>query len=166
MAYAYEEAFGNYVHRPGLRFIKNGRLDPENVTSTYFEQAAKMADSIGADYDEYVKAQFYWIHRWFGRPCKPHELRGRGGKFPAIRRWREFKKLEDGPDVSSSVTHIASISKEELDKINKDRLEQLMKLWGMDVAECLITFVPEGIFDEQWLSSNSCYQKLKRLGRI
>lgn len=166
MAYAYEEAFGEYVHRPGLKFIKNGRLDPENVTSSFFAQAARLADSVKADYDEFVRAQFYWIHKWFGRPCRPHELRGKGGKFPAVNRWREYRKLGNMASVSSSVTYTATVSEEELDKINKGRLEHLMELWGLDEDQCLIAFVPEGIFDEQWLLGNSSYQRLRRINKL
>jgi hypothetical protein len=69
--------------------------------------------------------------------------------------------------VSSSVTYVAAaISKEELDKINKDRMQHLMGIWGMDEDQCLIAFVPEGIFDEQWLATNNHYQKLKREGHL
>jgi hypothetical protein len=170
MAYAYEAVFSEYHHKPAMKFIKDGKVDPKKRSATYFRQAAELADSVRADYETFVRAQFYWMHEWFGRECKTHELRGRFGGFPAVDRYRQYRKLVAKKEISGRVSAtslgVAHISDRELDTINEKRLNRLMRLWDMDEEEVLIAFSTEGIFDEEWLSENEVYQRLSEEGRL
>jgi len=170
MAYAFEEVFSEYHHKPAMKFIKDGRTDPKKRSTTYFRQAAELADSVKADYETFVRAQFYWMHEWFARECKTHELRGRFGGFPAVERYEQYCKLvakkEIPAQVSATSLGVATITDQELDTINAKRLERLMRLWEMDEEQVLIAFAEEGIFDDEWLSENATYLNLVSEGRL
>lgn len=170
MAYAYEEVFSEYHHKPAMKFIKNGRVDHTKRSTAYFQQAATLADSVKADYETFVRAQFYWMHEWFGRECKTHELRGRFGGFPAVDRYKQYQKLvKDGTisgKVSATSLGVATITDQELDKINEARLERLMRLWEMDEEGVLIAFSAEGIFDDEWLAENETFLNLVAEGKL
>ena len=162
MAYAYEEVLGRYSHRPTLNFIKS--WDPDHRNSSYFRIAASHADQLGADYEEFVWAQFYFIHTWYGRATKPHELRSK----TSIERYGDFKKLvADGTTsgrVFSSVIPSKGLDKDQIDKINQGRLVKLMRVWELPAEEVFIKF--EDIFDTKWLKRNALYKQLKREGRV
>lgn len=154
MAYAYEEILGEYLHKT-ICYIKRGKLDPKNRTTPMFKQAALLANQNKADYTDWVRAQFYWIHKWFGRKCLPFELRGTSGRFPANERYRVWKQMvrkgEISPTTSSIVLEAPILYPEEKHKANMKRLQKLMKIHDCSEQQILDTFENEGIFDLDWL---------------
>jgi hypothetical protein len=170
MAYAFEEALADYHYRPTMKFIKNRTLDPSKKSTQYFTQAARLATAAGADFGDFVRAQFYWFHVWFGRDCRTHELRSKKGTFSAIERYRQWMKLRGEGKVPSKVTatsvSLATPSDQEVDKINLIRLDRLCELWDLDPRRAIIAFAPEGIFDQDWLDRNPTYRQLRAEGRL
>jgi len=171
MALAYEAVLGEYRLKPTLRWVnRHSELDPESRVYKALLEASKIADEIKAPYEDFCRAQFFWIHRTQRRAAKPYELRGRTGAFPAKERYKEYRKRVDSGEISASVESRvifnAKITDQELDRINKTRLERLMLDWGLDERQCIERFAPVGIFDTRWLIHNSVFNELKRLGRI
>lgn len=171
MALAYETVLGEYRLKPTLRWVnRHSDLDPESRVYKALLEAAKIADEIKAPYEDFCRAQFYWVHRTQKRAAKPFELRGRTSAFPAKERYDEYKRRVESGEipavVESKVIRTAVITDQELDRINKTRLERLMLEWGLDEAQCIERFAPVGIFDTRWLIHNSVFNELKRLGRI
>lgn len=170
MAYAYEQVLGEYTHRPALKFIKN--WDPEHINAKYFGQAAKIADQLEAPYLDFVWAQFYWFHRWFGREAKPYELRsgrrgGAGSSVTAQDRYTRWVKLTRG---SSDVGRVyssqipAMVCSKKLDTLNQKRLTRIMTKWEVDEEEAIARFHP--LFDENWLKKNPTYRRLRKEGHL
>lgn len=170
MAYAFEEALADYHYRPTMKFIKNRALDPTKKSTQYFTQAAKLATAVCADFGDFVRAQFYWFHIWFGRDCRTHELRSKKGTFSAVERYRQYMRLrEEGkapPKVTATSIGLVETTDQEVDKINEIRLERLSELWELDAEHILLAFAPEGIFDDSWLQKNEVFQRLRRAGRL
>jgi len=170
MAYAFEEALANYHYRPTMKFIKNRSLDPAKKSTQFFSQAARLATAVCADFGDFVRAQFYWFHMWFGRDCRTHELRSKKGTFSAVERYRQYMRLLEEGKVPSKVTAtsigLVKTTDQEVDKINEIRLERLSELWELDTEHTLLAFAPEGIFDDSWLQKNEVFQRLRTAGRL
>jgi hypothetical protein len=166
MAYAYEEVLGLYIHKPALNFIK--KWDPHHRNSNYFRLAAERADSVGADHTEFVWAQFYFMHTWYGREARPHELRSKA----AIERWENYTQLKADGTISgegkvySSALPTKKMSWNTIDKINNGRLVKLMRVWNLSAEEVIINFADTEVFDEKWLKKNPIYLQLKSEGRV
>lgn len=157
MGYAYEAMLGLYLHRPALKYFVRDKKSAK-VTTTFFLKAAKLADQLRVDYAVYVRAQFYWFDMWFHRSPRVFELSGESGRFPASRRVTEYQKLKRegkvNKDISSPVMPkkpADNIDLEVLDKINRQRLNQLCDVHGLTEGECLDTYGPAGLFDLRWL---------------
>jgi hypothetical protein len=173
MAQAYESVLGEYLHRPGLRYlgVSGAKLDPKRQrANTMFESAARLADEEGANYEDWVRAQFYWIHQWFGRPAKLYELQGQKGQRPAKYRYNEWLSIVGRGagvtgKVSSIVQETATVGESEVDKINKKRLERLMEAYDLSEEDALVAFAPEGVFDPEWLSVHPPYLALREAGK-
>lgn len=171
MAQAYEMVLGEYLHHPTLSYFKGADLDPKMRTTAQFTEAAKMADEVGADYEKWVRAQFYWIHEWYGRFCKVYELRGKKGRRPAKDRYKEWLSIVEKQEgvtgkVASIVQKAPKIETSKVDKINETRLRRLMQAYDQTEEEILLAFSDEGIFDHDWLKTNSTYTRLLEAGKI
>jgi hypothetical protein len=164
MGYAYETVLGYYRHCPTLQYFKMGEdRGFRNSTITFLFKAAVMADKSKAGYRQWVEAQFYWFHKWFKRPPKVHELSGQSGKFPAPRRYKDFVKLQQHGKAqvpSSDVLPRERASKDSIDKINEERLQQLCSAWGRSEKEIIEQFALSGIFDMAWLKRNVIFKRL------
>lgn len=166
MAYVYEEMLGIYLHKPTLKYIK-GKVDPNHRSYGHFARAVDIAQDCGADFCDYVQAQFYWFDKWFNRAPKPWELAGVKTKFPAPNRYREYLKLRASQHVPThvkSVARRAKIDPKKLDKINESRLAELQRNWGISEEEAFIRFARPGVgyFDVAWLRKHPTYQRLRR----
>lgn len=170
MAYAYESVLGEYSHNPALRYLKGGKLDPANPTTKCFGQAAIIADHLNADYEDYVWAQFYWMHTWFGRECADHELRGRKGQIPAAERYMTYMDLVAKGEISRKVYALPVVESRtpivNLDRINEKRLDRLMRVWKLTEEEVYLRFAADGVFDHPWLLKRPAYRSLKSQGRL
>jgi hypothetical protein len=167
LGFSYEKVLGEYTHRPTLKYFK--RIGEEGIhprTMGYLRKAASIAESHGVDVETFVRAQFYWFHTWFRRPPKIWEMCSVNGKFPATRRVVEYLKLKNDKRVFSSSLPSKKIDSEKLDKINRERLEQLSKTWGKSHTEILMMFGPAGVFDVEWLADQPVWQKLTHKGKI
>ena len=162
MGFAYEAVLGRYKHCPTLQYFKLGKDGFRSRTITFLFKAATLADTANVSYTTWVESQFYWFHKWFRRPPKIQELSGQGGKFPASRRYQDFTKLQLQGQVTSDKLPREPTSKEELDKINAERLQQLCGAWGLSEIEIIAQFGQSGIFDAAWLKRNAIFQQLKR----
>lgn len=160
MGYAYEAALANYRHRPAMQYFKLGEDGFRNRTITFLFKAAVLADAAEASYKEWVEAQFYWFHKWFKRPPKVQELSGQSGKFPAPKRYKDYLKLQRRGKVTSDVLPRIPVEREELDKINQERLQQLCTAWGRSEEEIMSQFALSGIFDMAWLKRNPIFKRL------
>ena len=110
------------------------------------------------DYPTYVRAQFYWFDLWFHRAPKIYELAGQRGKFPASLRLTQYLELNRlgkiGKDISSPnmpKKHNQVLDPQILDKINRQRLNQLCSVYQLTEEQCLEQFAPAGLFDLEWL---------------
>jgi hypothetical protein len=160
MGYAFEAELGYYLHKPTLQyFSKLGANGFTKSTLTMLSRAVTLAEKYNVDYQTYMKAQFYWFHKWFRRPPRLFEITGGKGKYPAERRLREYIELKPSEEVSSMVMPTTGIEKETLDKINEKRLEQLSEIWDKTEEEVLRLF--SEVFDPAWLKRNPVYQKLQ-----
>ena len=166
MAYAYEQVLGEYSLRPALKFIKT--WNPDHINSKYFRKAAEIADEIGADYEQFVWAQFYFMHKWFGRETKPYELRSTKGQLSACERHADYKKMLEAGEIDAKVyASTMPVSRTDLKKIaehNEKRLKRIMGKWNVDEEEAIRKFHP--IFDLQWLKKNTIYRRLKKAGNL
>lgn len=165
MAYVYEEVYLLYQHQPKLSEDSKRRLITDR-SRIAFQKAANLADSVGADYHTYVKAQFYWIHKWRGRACKIYEMHSESGKYSAVGRYKAYvehmnsgERMEE--DICRPYVKVASIKNSELYQANKDRMKRLKKVWGLDEEAILLAFFHEGVFDLDWLITNETYCRLK-----
>jgi len=170
MAYTYETALGEYLHRPTLRFVK-GAISTEYKSFEQFKRAALIADQLGCGYEVYVKAQFYWFDQWFKRAPKPYELSGLKTKFPAPERVREYMKLLNAGQVREVIRHISKrvkIDEKELMKANDQKLQQLMSAWHSSEEQILLKFARPGVayFDHAWLKKNRTWLRLRKEGRL
>jgi hypothetical protein len=166
MAYAYETVLGEYLLKPTLKFIKT--WDPGHINSKYFRKAAEIADEIGAPYEQFVWAQFHFMHKWFGREAKPYELRSTKGKLSACERHAEYKKLLKNGEIEAkcytSSFPLPEPDPKKLAKINQKRLNRIMTKWGVDEAGAIAKF--HSLFDLKWLKKNSTYRRLRKDGLL
>lgn len=68
--------------------------------------------------------------------------------------------------VETAELVVATVTDQELDKINKNRLERLMAVWGVDEEQCMERFAPAGLFDFRWLVKQAIFKKLKKEQRL
>lgn len=171
MAMAYETILGEYRLKPTLRWVNRySKLDPASRVYKTLKEAAEIADEIKVSYEDFCRAQFYWVHRRYRRPANPYELRGRTGDFPAKERYEEYKRRVDSGEIAakveSSVIQKSFVTDQELDRINQDRLERLMAAWNLNAEECIERFGPSGLFDFRWLTRNPIFKQLRKENRV
>lgn len=164
MGYAYEAVLGEYRHCSTLHYFTNlGEDGFKNRTITFLFKAATLADTAGATYRSWVEAQFYWFHKWFHRAPKVQELSGKSGRFPAERRYRDYVKLAErgkAEPPTSVVLPKEWASRDNIDKINEERLQQLCSAWGRTEEEIMEQFALSGIFDKTWLRRHPIFKRL------
>ena len=169
MAYAYEEMLGEYCHKP-ISYVRNGKLDLSKRSGQTFQSAANLADKYKADYVDWCRAQFYFIHQWYGRACKIYELRGEKGPYPAPKRYREWcqmvRKGAISPTVSSIILAAPSIDTDYQDRVNNKRLRRLMESYQKSEAEVFEAFSHQDIFDRSWLNKHPIFLSLKQKNKI
>lgn len=159
MGYAYEEMLGRYSHKPAMHYFnkKDVTKGQYSRTNIILLKAANIADRNSVTYPVYIRSQFYWFDLWFHRAPKIYEISGQSGKFPAEKRLIEFLKLEQENKVNKSITSVvmprSPVSEEVLDKINRQRLNQLCKVYHLTEEEALKQFAPVGLFDPAWLKT-------------
>jgi hypothetical protein len=167
LGFAYEKVLGEYIHQPSLRFFK--KIGTDGITPQtmgFLCKAASIAEHHEVDVETYVRAQFYWFHQWFRRPPKVRELCSVKGKFPATRRLTEYLKLTRDKRVFSVELPSGKLGHEELDRINRERLEELVETWGKTHTEILEMFAPAGVFDVEWLAQHPIWQRLAHKGKL
>jgi len=163
MGYAYEEMLGKYLHKPTMHYFnqKNVTKGQYSRTNIILLKAANIADKHSVTYPVYIRSQFYWFDLWFHRAPRIYEISGHSGKFPAEKRLTEFLKLEQENKVNKSITSVvmprSPVSEEVLDKINRQRLNQLCKVYQLTEEEALKQFAPVGLFDLAWLKTQPGY---------
>lgn len=164
MTYAFEQVYGEYIYKPDYYFGKStytscAGMPPRSREA--FERAVKKADIAKADYVDWVRAHFYWVHILYGRSCKIWELATKH----SITRYQEWKKLVDKGEISGKVTSIVlpatEIEETKVDQINKERLRRLMKAYDKTEAEIITAFANENIFDPEWLAEHPVIQTAK-----
>jgi hypothetical protein len=152
LGFAYEKVLGEYLHRPALRFFTQiGDYGITPQTMGFLKKAVAIAEDHKVDHETYVRSQFYWFHKWFKRNPKVREMCSVNGKFPAALRLTEFLKLTRDTRVSSVQLPSERIPVEKLDRINEERVEQLMEVWGNSRDDTIKLFGPTGVFDPEWL---------------
>ena len=183
MAFAYEEVLGDYLHKPSLTYFTNLR---KGGSLSYLSRAAVMAEEFGITYQEFIQAHFYWTTRWFNRQPHLRELCSEGKEFTITKsngkketktpkypaRWRvaEYLKLKEGGLLEewkkSVVIPSKKIDLEIVDRINRNRVEQLMKTWDMSEEDVFAQFALSGFFDTPWMKRQEVYKKLMKEGRL
>lgn len=156
LGFAYERALGEYLRKPALRYftrIGDRGIDPRTMTA--LRKALAISKEHDVDFETYVRAQFYWFHKWFRRAPKIFELCGANGRFSARKRLTEYLKLTGSPRVSSTELPPIETAPEVLDKINEKRVQQIQRIYGCSRQEILNVFGPEGVFDVGWLKRQS-----------
>ena len=166
LAYAYEACLSRYHHRM-ISYIKDGKL--KRGSGGHFSSAAKLAQELNADPNEFIEAQFYFMHKWYGKAPSTQQLKTKGGKWSADKRYVKWKLLQESGelmDFTSPVMPSVNPELEDILEINQSRLEKLMRQWNLTERECLLTFVPQHMFDEVWLSRNNTYKDILMKGEM
>jgi len=167
LAFVYERVLGEYWHNKTLRFFT--RLSEVGIKPTTLGQlkkAAVLAEQLEVDHETYVRAQFYWFHKWFRRRPKIMEMCSTStGRHNAVWRVREYLKVQGG-SVHSKEMPRETVPFEKLDKINGKRLEQLVQAWGKSPTEIIQIFAHSGVFDQRWLEKNETYRRLLSAGKL
>jgi hypothetical protein len=173
MCFAYEDTLKKYNHAITVGYTRfyTGVKDKPRLRSIMLN-SANIAKKNNVSFEEFVKAQFYWIHKWFNRAAKIYELNGVSGKFPAEWRLQEYIKLNSEGKLNNQSTSSPVVFRESdidpklIDKINKERLTQLRELYNLSEEECFFQFVPAGMFDLGWLKRQAIYKTLKTKGLV
>ena len=163
LGFTYERVLGEYTHRPALRFFTSiGTEGIKPRTLGALKKAAAIAVSLEVDWETYVRSQFYWFHKWFRRPPRIREMISTSttAKNNAVWRLREYLKVTKDNQVYSKSIPSSKVCKDQLDKINNQRLDQLADAWEKSHEEIIQIFASSGIFDQHWLEQNDIYCQL------
>lgn len=189
IALAYEELLGIYLHKPTLKYLKNGMKS----TSRHFSRwllAADQAVLLSADYHKFIKSQFWWFDQTFSRFPKVYELSGGKGLVPAAERYRLFLaaisagKINENAKILSKVvatidattrTGTAKNSQitapESVRFSNSERsLRQFMKNKNAPAEWVFLNYakgpMASQYFDLQWLKKHPVYLRLRANGEL
>ena len=159
MMYIYDELLSEYLRKPSKSLASS-----KTTLFHFFVKAAGLADSVQIDYYTFIKAQFYFMDKWFNKYPKVFQLVTTKGKCPAEWRAREYLKIniEEYEKKIRSVSIPHEISNSVIDKANLKLLNQLKTLHSTDEKEVLLQFADDYIFDYSWLRKRSIYKQLKR----
>lgn len=176
VAHAYEHCLGVYRIRRALRYLR-GDVQPGSPNYASWVAAARCADELGMDYLTYVRAQFWFFHRWFARAASPHELRHSAtGKVPAMERARAYAELlasgEVPPDHDVCAKALAAAPRPVGARAeqSEDTLRQLCKRHEMSVDDVFRNFArgsgAAALFDRAWLDAHPVYCALRDAGEL
>jgi hypothetical protein len=156
IAKAYEQQLKKYTHNPYLVVYKNGLSELSKQTIATLEKANQLACECGVDHFLFVEAQFYFFHKWFHKAPNLHNLATTTGKCPSVWRAREYSRLHNkgqkNLDVSSPIVMSEKVPREDLDRIQEKRLEELVQLYQKSRLDTLRIFGQSGFFDPKWVA--------------
>jgi hypothetical protein len=146
IGFEYEKQLGEYLDQPTLRyFTRMGEIGIKPRTFQVLLRAANIAVKYGVDAQTYVRAQFWFFNKWFDRHPKLHEIASTKSQKNSTWRLLEYLKIMPKRNVDP----------EKLDRINQERLEQLVTVWGKTPEEIIQIFGESGVFDQEWIETKN-----------
>ena len=165
MAQAYEIKLREYTKNPYLKYLK-GLFTEDRRSYQSFLRAAKLAEELGMEPKQFIEAQFYHFHEWFGREPSPHNLSG--GKGEKNARWRALAYRDEvGLNHKDRLERVVSIGSVEK-TTRKQRadhsavlLQDLLST-GMTEEEIFLEYAQPGMnnFSQGWLNKQPTYRRL------
>jgi len=175
MAVAYESILATYSHSPAKRAFY-GRIVPGQRNYTVWLRAAELADALKADYETFVRAQFFAFDQWFSRAPKPWELGSTKSKNNAAVRYWNFLKQNPDVEVASKQQAVVdtttpsgrrqalSTSRAARFSASERALQVMMKNYKCTAERIFALFETEAsaasVFDTEWLSENALWKQV------
>lgn len=163
----YEKALSSYLNKPTLKFLKR-----QKGYTGIWKRAVSHAEIAGLNFENYIKAQFYYFNKWFKRAPKPIECASTTSQLNSLERAKMFK-LAFGEKAAFNLnerSEATSPSSEVKGIYAAQQLQVFMRNYGMSEEEVFRTFAKgnDGFlyFDKEWLLNNQTYRKLKETGEI
>ncbi len=169
-AWAYDRKLRAYL---GDRFRgAHGRRGPRpgNANFVHHVLAAQLARELGAPFDDYVEAHFWWEKRHHGRHPQArhlHHRTGPGNAAEVLAAWRHANQLApEGCAVADGRT--LRTSRSERFATQEAYLAQLCARWGVPRADILRAFggPDAGVFDADWLRRQPEWCALEAAGHF
>jgi hypothetical protein len=166
MAFLYDRFLREYKYDSYPKYVKV--LDMKHRAFKSFLRAAEFAEELNLPYDVYMKAQFFYIHKWKGRAPHTYEL----ATFNQGNNSKDRAKMfsEENTPVTKKVTARytqGKASKESKFKNSEGVLKTFQKAYELSEEAVFKKFVPAtAYFDYEWLMSNETYMRLKASGEV
>jgi hypothetical protein len=177
MAQTFTAARRTYqAHRSSFETGISPKMRPGCREWTHCLQAARHAESLGVDYEMYVRAQFFWFDSWFLRAPRFWELTSVRGRYNALERVRAYQREIAAGRVDPTRTLVGrqrvqpKISMAVRIQQGDRALRALMASHKATEEQVLRTFASgtQGAlyFDPCWLKQNATYRRLREAGEL
>lgn len=134
------------------------RMNAKSVA--LWTRAEKARERSGASQERFLKAQFDWFHKTFGRAPEPLQLT----TDAAVERALSFGGRTEGRVVSNNIKHKTSMA--DVFRQNEKLLQQMMAAQGCTREEFYRKFVITGIysFSPEFLKADPAYRRVLENG--
>jgi hypothetical protein len=174
MAQTYSAAFQTYNLGQGGMGFSLKKLQPGTKSYNSFLQAAENAEFLGVDFALYIKAQFVFFNRAFGRAPAIWEIASRARRVAnSLERVKSYQRevanglREASAVVVGKVIPAPRITVGARFQQSQRTLTTLMRNYNKTEEEILLVFGPgNSYFDKDWLKQNETYQRLMRDGQV
>lgn len=174
VAIVYKYHYSIY-HSSGFGQGLRAKLSPANRRTLL--TAAASAKELDMSIEDYVKAQFWWFDKAFGRVPKLNELASLDSKVNSIVRAMEYKEKVLKKEINASRNIIsrasAAPSVDDAQQLVNERCERslhdMKRAYKKTEEEIFRCFRGESLvlfFDRIWLNQNETYKRLKAVGEI
>lgn len=149
-------------------FVKPDHFKPEHKMYKLYVKAAQLAEAAGAEYVEFIKAQFYWLEIKKSRAPKLWEIASQY----ATERWESYRKCVASGRTSVATNVVTRVVQAPVaDRHRFERcdgiLKALMRNYEVTEADVIRVFALRNddiSFDQDWLEARPVYQQLKAEG--
>ena len=166
MAYEYAKKVTKY--RKVLRVYDwQKRLQQNAGQVGCMSRAVAQAEILGASYNDYLEAQFYWFDDWYSRPPRYPEIASAG----AIVRYRKWKVLRDTGVAPKCTVHPATVivkveAKKELPeavlRYEQKVLSRMVRQWGSEEEVWRLFGSPGNceVFSDSFKETRQCWRDI------
>lgn len=165
MAQAYERALGLYAGKPGLKYLK-GMVLPNQTAYHIWARTVLIAEELGASYDRYLRAIFYFSDKWFHKAPRPQDCCNIHSKISAPMRFLLYVDTVEGTGIDPGQLvrplPMEKIEPEVIKSHNDKTMSAFCKNFDMSPVQ-VFTKLKDNLdlfFDNTWLENNEIYQKL------
>lgn len=169
MADLYARFLGEYRYTPTQKYTNV--VSKDHRAFKHFLNAANFADELNIPRDVYMKAQFFYLHKWKGRAPYSYELATRNKEGNSVDRAVAF--TQDVPKASVQEKKVTArytggkASKEARFRNSESVLKTFKKAYNLTEEQIFRQFKPAtAYFDWEWLKANTLYMKLKHDGEL